>query len=132
MPVTLALLRGPVAKYPLTSFPYVFTRKKKRASIMPRPRDHSAWRWNGNALPEFVVRSLINPEDWITIPERDSMMVELLAAGWAFKSPKSKTMVAPLPAAIGWLKLNGDSRRFKHQHSDFGWNRIFAHRDDGC
>ena len=131
MPVTLELLGGSRKESAPPSSQYSFTRKKVRESKSPRPQDSQAWKWNGSSTPVFVVRSPINPENWITREERETMVTELLRAGWAFKCRKGKSMVAPRPSAIGWLKLNGDSRRFKHQHSDFGWNRIFDHHDDG-
>lgn len=131
MPVTLKILGGGIRQSLTPPCSFVFTRKKNRESKPPRSADNVSWRWNSHLPARLVFRSPVDPEVWVTAKERDALIAEHLALGWAFKNRKSFALVAPKPATIGWLKLNGDSRRFKYQHSDFGWNRVFEHRDGG-
>ncbi|MEN9524131.1 MAG: hypothetical protein RL536_200 [Candidatus Parcubacteria bacterium] len=134
MPVTLEILGGESSTMisPVTQeTPRTLTRKKRRSSIPPRPRDSMAWGWNGSVEPVFLVRSPADPNVWIRPEERESIVGQRLREGWAFKRPKGFKMVPPITATIGWLRFKGDQRRFRYQRSDFGWNQIFEQRDDG-
>jgi hypothetical protein len=130
----MRLLRGTLSSVPspVITTEYIYTRKKRRIATPPQESDHIAFRWNGSLFPQFVVRSPLNREVWITPEERQTITAELVQAGWAFTTRKGPYLVKPEKGAIGWRPLVGISgRRFQCEHNGFGWNEKYPERDDG-